>query len=167
MTEHISILDQARSFAIEHHGDQKYGNNLPYRWHLEKVAALAERLGYPQAIQVAAWLHDTVEDTGVTIDEIRQLFGDKVAEIVAAVTYSENDKQQGVDKIQKARENLGSHVVKFCDASVNFSASALDGAPGHMSQWKATVTRYGSFIVQLQPDLPTPAEVEKWLAAPR
>lgn len=159
-----SIVEGARIFAIERHGDQKYGKDLPYEWHIGHVAALAARLGYSEQIQAAAWLHDTVEDTPTTLDEIREFFGDKIAEIVDCVTYTDEDKANGVDKIEKARQNVGAHVVKFCDASVNFSASALNGTPGRMSQWTATVDRYGNFISRLQPDLPAPAEVDEWLA---
>ncbi|MGB4762119.1 MAG: HD domain-containing protein [Candidatus Saccharimonas sp.] len=159
-----NIVEQAKSFAIERHGDQRYGDNLPYEWHIGSVASLAARLGYSDQIQAAAWLHDTVEDTGTTLGEIEERFGNKIAVIVDGVTYTESDKQAGVDKIQKAAQNVGSHVVKFCDASVNFSASTLHGAPGKMSQWYATVNRYGKFIARLQPELPTPKIVERWLA---
>ena len=159
-----SIVERAKEFATERHGDQKYGNGLPYTWHLSKVADLAMRLGYPEPIQAAAWLHDTVEDTGTDLPEIRQLFGDRIATIVEGVTYSKEDKQKEVDKIAKARSNPGSHVVKLCDASVNFSVSTLDGAPEGMGQWNATVDRYGSYIARLQPDLPTSDEVDAWLA---
>ena len=163
MSSNLSLVEQARKFAVERHGNQKYGNNLPYEWHLEKVASLAERLGYPEPIQAAAWLHDVVEDTPTSLDEVRALFGDIIAEIVDSVTYGDDDRAAGTDKIQKARQNKGAHVVKFCDSSINFSASALDGPPGSMSQWSATVDRYGKFITELLADLPTPQEIERWL----
>lgn len=163
MTTH-SLLEKARIFAIERHGDQLYGNGLPYRWHLGKVAAFADQLGYSEVIQVAAWLHDTVEDTPTTLAEIRELFGGQVAEIVEGVTYTEDEKARGVDKLAKARSNVGSHAVKFCDASVNYSASTLDGAPGGKSQWDVT-RRYGSYLANLQEGLPTPDEVDAWLTA--
>ncbi len=169
MDDHLSIVEKARAFAVERHKDQMYGSEQvshPYEWHLEKVAALAEKLGYPEPIQAAAWLHDVVEDTPTTIDEIRTLFGDKIAEIVENVTYSDGDKAAGVDKIDKARQNKGAHVVKFCDSSINFSASALYGPPGSMNQWQATVERYSLFITQLRVGLPTPQEIEEWLKEP-
>lgn len=156
----VSIVEKARVFAIKRHGDQKYGNNLPYEWHLEKVAILAKNLGYSEQIQAAAWLHDVVEDTLTSLDEIRTLFGDTIAEIVDSVTYSDEDRAAGIDKIQKAKQNRGGHVVKFCDSSVNFSASALNGAPGNMSQWEATVERYSKFIAELRADLPMPQEID-------
>lgn len=164
MEDDSLLVKKARAFAIERHGDQTYGNNLPYEWHLEKVANLAKRLGYSEEVQTAAWLHDVIEDTSTSLDEVRALFGDTIADIVASVTYSNEDEIAGVDKIQKAKQNKGGHAVKFCDSSVNFSASALDGAPGSMSQWDATVERYSKFIAELRADLPTPRDIEQWLA---
>jgi hypothetical protein len=158
----LSRIDRARAFAIERHGDQLYGKGLPYQWHLGKVAELADKLGYSELIQAAAWLHDTVEDTSTTITEISELFGDQVAEIVEAVTYTVDDKSSGIDKITKAKSNLGSHVVKFCDASVNYSASTLEDLPAGKSQ-RVVMMRYGSYLSQLQENLPTPDEVEAWL----
>lgn len=65
-----SIVEQARVFAIDRHGDQQYGQDLPYAWHLSKVTDLATRLGYSESVQAAGWLHDTVEDTDTSLDEI-------------------------------------------------------------------------------------------------
>lgn len=161
MADILSIVEKARAFALERHGDQTYGNDLPYEWHLEKVATLAQRLGYSEEIQAAAWLHDVVEDTSTSIEEVRTLFGDAIADIVASVTYGEEDKAADIDKIQKAKQNKGGHVVKFCDSSVNFSASALTGAPSSMSQWDATVERYGKFVAELRAGLPSSEEVSK------
>lgn len=163
MTDTPSIVEKARIFAVERHGDQKYGNDLPYEWHLEKVAALAKRLGYREEIQAAAWLHDVVEDTPTSLDEVCDLFGDTIASIVASVTYSDTDKAAGVDKLQKAKQHTGGHVVKFCDSSINFSASALDGPSYSMSQWESVVERYSRFVAELRNDLPTPQASEEWL----
>lgn len=159
----LLVVKNARLFATERHRGQNYGDDLPYTWHLGKVAHLAMRLGYSEPVQVAGWLHDTVEDTNTDIEEIRQKFGHAVAVMVDAVTYTRADVRNGIDKIDKARSNPASHVVKFCDASVNFSAGVLDGAPERMGQWYATVERYGTFISRLHHDLPTPEEVDDWL----
>ena len=43
-------------------------------------------------------------------------------------------------------------------------SAALEGAPQKMGQRAATVDRYGSFIARLQPDVPTPEQVDAWLA---
>lgn len=153
-----SIVARARAFATRHHSDQRYGNGESYIWHLEKVVALVGRLGYDERIQAAAWLHDVVEDTPVEIEQIREEFGEDIAAIVEAVTYSVADKRTGGDKIAKAKQVRGAQVVKFCDAAVNFSASALSGPPAGKTQQQVT-ERYGAYLAELRQGLPTPEEI--------
>jgi hypothetical protein len=74
---------QARSFAIEAHADQKYGDR-PYSYHLDAVAALAAPYG--EEAVVVAYLHDTVEDTKATIAEIDGRFGPRIAACVGLLT---------------------------------------------------------------------------------
>jgi (p)ppGpp synthase/HD superfamily hydrolase len=83
------ILDAAR-FAAEKHAQQrrKGENGEPYFNHLLEVAELiaASSPHLDVELVMAAFLHDTVEDTGVTLHELEQCFGKEVAELVAEVT---------------------------------------------------------------------------------
>ena len=91
----MSIIEKAKLFAIKAHNDQKYGE-LPYSYHLERVYENIDRL-YPtrrgdlieaseEAVFIAAWLHDTLEDTDTTFDQLFQEFGRVVARLVFACT---------------------------------------------------------------------------------
>ena len=157
-----SIVERARDFAIDRHGDQKYNGTLPYRWLIGKVAELAKELGYSEPVQAAAWLHDTIERTNTSFDEIEKIFGYEIAVMVDGVTYVEEDRTRGTDKLAKARSNPGSHAIKLCDASVNLGVRTINGTPSDMTQWEV-ISKYGGFFAKLQPDLPTPDEVEGWL----
>ncbi|HEY9746373.1 MAG TPA: HD domain-containing protein [Oculatellaceae cyanobacterium] len=68
---------------------RKYGR-VPYVAHLQSVAALVLRNGGDEDTAIAAWLHDAVEDQGgwYTLQDIRQRFGDKVAEMVKGCSDS-------------------------------------------------------------------------------
>jgi guanosine-3',5'-bis(diphosphate) 3'-pyrophosphohydrolase len=77
------LTEQVRSFAIKAHGEQKYGDR-PYSYHLDAVAAIATPFG--EEAVVIAYLHDTVEDTAVTLQEVETKFGVKVAACVALLT---------------------------------------------------------------------------------
>jgi (p)ppGpp synthase/HD superfamily hydrolase len=77
------MQQQAREFAIKAHGDQKYGDQ-PYSVHLDAVAALAAPYGNDAV--VVAYLHDAVEDTPTTPQQIETEFGAKVAACVALLT---------------------------------------------------------------------------------
>ncbi|WP_293266815.1 HD domain-containing protein [Neptunomonas sp.] len=76
-------VEKAREFAVKAHGKQLYGE-LPYSVHLDAVASLVKPYG--AAAEVIAYLHDVVEDTDVTIDEISTEFGVFVSKCVAIVT---------------------------------------------------------------------------------
>ncbi len=82
---------QALEFAFKLHKDQqRKGTDIPYYSHLLAVASLVCEDGGDEDQTIAAILHDTAEDHGgyQTLSEIRQLFGDKVADIVAACSDS-------------------------------------------------------------------------------
>ena len=157
------LVKEARAFATARHKGQLYGNGRPYMYHLTQVAGLLEQLGYPEEIIAAGWLHDTVEDTATTIDEVVAEFGATIAAIVDGVTYADTEKDREIDKIDKATSNPASWVVKFADASVNFSNSVLNGAPTGKDPRSIIVNRYGFYLRRLQVNLPTPEEVQLWL----
>jgi guanosine-3',5'-bis(diphosphate) 3'-pyrophosphohydrolase len=77
------MQQQARIFAIAAHAEQKYGHH-PYSFHLDAVAALASPYG--EEAVVVAYLHDTAEDTQITIAEVESKFGSKVAACVSLLT---------------------------------------------------------------------------------
>lgn len=74
---------RARAFAVRAHGAQLYGSR-PYAWHLDMVAAILEPWG--GEAQVVGWLHDVIEDTDVTREQVAAEFGPFVAECVALLT---------------------------------------------------------------------------------
>jgi (p)ppGpp synthase/HD superfamily hydrolase len=79
----IDVVSRARDFAIAAHGQQRYGDQ-PYVVHLDAVAKLAAPYG--EDAQTVAYLHDAVEDTAVTLDQVRALFSEHVAQCVALLT---------------------------------------------------------------------------------
>ena len=82
-----SLVESARRFAEKAHGDQKRKyTNEPYITHPVTVSVLLRDFGFDEYVQAAAMLHDVVEDCGVSLNEIRDLFGTKVALLVEEVT---------------------------------------------------------------------------------
>jgi (p)ppGpp synthase/HD superfamily hydrolase len=80
-----SLLDSALTFAARAHADQRRkSTDVPYIVHPVGVMLLLMEHGeHDPELLAAALLHDTVEDTGVTLDQLRATFGDSVADIVA------------------------------------------------------------------------------------
>jgi len=89
LTNFIAIVKKAKTFAIEAHKDQYRKGGLPYITHPETVAKILHGVKSSRVIGsliVAALLHDVVEDTDVTIEEIREEFGELVANLVNDLT---------------------------------------------------------------------------------
>ncbi|MDN3360038.1 HD domain-containing protein [Actinomadura sp. DC4] len=86
--ETLAALDDAVEFAVERHGDQRRPAGEPYLEHLlETVGILVHGPGVTdRGVLVAAVLHDVVEDTGTSLAEVREEFGEDVAGLVAWVT---------------------------------------------------------------------------------
>lgn len=86
-----TLYDAIELSARAHHHQVRKGTEIPYIVHPLAVASLLIRVGSPEPLVIAALLHDVVEDTPLTIQEIRARFGPQVAELVSAL--SEPDKK--------------------------------------------------------------------------
>lgn len=81
----MELLAEAMAFAIDAHGGTKRkGDGSPAILHAMEAAAVAATLTDDSEVLAAAVLHDTVEDTGASLEEIRSRFGDRVAGLVGA-----------------------------------------------------------------------------------
>jgi (p)ppGpp synthase/HD superfamily hydrolase len=135
----MSLLTQrfedALLYATQLHSLQlRKGTNIPYVSHLLGVASLALEHGATEDEAIAALLHDAVEDQGgePTLREIRQKFGDRVAEIVWGCTDSEiypkppwrQRKEQYIAHLQHATPSI--RLVSACDKLHNARAILTD-----------------------------------------
>ena len=115
---------RAREFAIERHGTQRYGDR-PYADHLTQVVAVLIDFGFSGPYLCAAWLHDVLEDTPTTLEEIRREFGPEVAKLVDAVSGG-GDRQNHIASIYK---KIGAYpdaaYVKLADRVANVEACRL------------------------------------------
>lgn len=86
-----NLIEKAREFAKEAHKEQvRKTTGAPYIGHPFHVAKILEDAGLPTAVIVAGLLHDTVEDTDVTIEDIFREFGNEVGDLVA---YNTEEKE--------------------------------------------------------------------------
>jgi GTP pyrophosphokinase len=80
------LLDRAYVYAMKAHGTQKRASGDPFFAHPLEVAAILTDMRLDDATIVAAVLHDTVEDTAATIDEINKVFGMEIGQLVDGLT---------------------------------------------------------------------------------
>lgn len=93
-------LNRAYVFAMKKHGAQLRASGDPYYSHPVEVAGILTKFKLDSASVIAGLLHDTVEDTDTTVDEIKNLFGEQVAQIVDGLTKLALIEQKSVDKKQ-------------------------------------------------------------------
>jgi (p)ppGpp synthase/HD superfamily hydrolase len=87
----VDILEKALLAASKsHEGQYRKNTDIPYITHPVTVGLMLLKKGYSEEVVAAGILHDTVEDTPLTLDEIKREFGPKIAEIVEG--SSEPDK---------------------------------------------------------------------------
>ncbi|WP_435274054.1 HD domain-containing protein [Psychrobium sp. nBUS_13] len=122
------MIEQARDFALQAHDGQRYGSK-PYIVHLEAVSKLAAPYG--ENAQIVAYLHDVVEDTTVTLEDVANKFGQHISDCVAIVT-----DESGVDRAErKVKTNLkmaqvepalyDALIVKAADRFANMRACVI------------------------------------------
>jgi len=137
----------AREFALRAHGSQKYGTGEPYSVHLEEVVANVRRFadlfspGDLETLVAAAWLHDTVEDTSTTVEDLRDAFGPAVAATVSAVSNNPllHGRELHLDTYAKIRSTERLAVaLKLCDrlANVRHSWPGDTHWPHYKSDWQ-------------------------------
>ena len=90
----MDVFDRAIRFAAEaHSGMVRRGENAPYILHPMEVASIVGTMTGDREILAAAILHDTVEDTPVTLGQLQELFGPRVAALVASETEDKRPDQ--------------------------------------------------------------------------
>ncbi|MBQ9522782.1 MAG: bifunctional (p)ppGpp synthetase/guanosine-3',5'-bis(diphosphate) 3'-pyrophosphohydrolase [Paludibacteraceae bacterium] len=86
------LLDRAIVFAVKaHHNTERRGKGFPYIVHPLESVEIVATITPDQELLAAAALHDTIEDTDVTVEDIRKEFGDRIANIVHAESDQETE----------------------------------------------------------------------------
>ncbi|MDE6177514.1 MAG: HD domain-containing protein, partial [Paramuribaculum sp.] len=107
--EDVGRLREAFELAREAHSEQKRKTGEPYILHPIAVAKIAaDELGLDVNSVIAAFLHDVVEDTDYTIDDIRNRFGEDVGFLVGVVTKQKKEKYEESKQVDNYRQMLDS-----------------------------------------------------------
>ncbi len=107
------LLDRAYVFSLQAHGSQKRASGDPYFSHPIEVAGILTDLHLDAETIATAILHDTIEDTVATYEEIERLFGPQVARMVDGVTKLSKIEAQSEN--ERAAENLRKFLLAMSD----------------------------------------------------
>ena len=107
------LLNRAYVYTVQKHGSQKRASGDPYFSHPVEVAGLMTELKLDQETIITALLHDTVEDTLATIEDIERLFGPEIARLVDGVTKL--SKIEAMGESERAAENLRKFLLAMSE----------------------------------------------------
>jgi len=170
--EFDSEYQKAIEFAVDAHGDQMYGN-VPYVMHLVQVSQVLVRYGFGPWLEddyerarsrrliLAAILHDVIEDTHVTREEVAEVFGDDVALLVYAVSNEpgKNRRERHAKSHGKIIEIKDAIILKLADriANIEHCHTKKKNLLGmYRKEWSA-------FKAKLQGSTNAPAEMWEYL----
>ncbi len=144
---HRDLVERAFLFACDHHKDQRRASGEDFIIHPVGVAKICAGMGLDTATLCAALLHDTVEDTSASLDEVREDFGDEVARLVdgvtklTGITFQSRDDRQA-ENYRKMMVAMASDIrvilIKLADRLHNMRT--LDAMPKNKQQEKAKET---------------------------
>ena len=110
--------------AEKAHANQSY-DIYPYMYHIQQVLHIARSLTSDTDVLVACVLHDALEDSELSYNDIKKAFGVEVAEIVYRVTdeLGRNRKERKEKTYPKIKSNYKAVIVKICDRIANMTHS--------------------------------------------
>jgi guanosine-3',5'-bis(diphosphate) 3'-pyrophosphohydrolase len=122
LTEDVTLIRKAWEFCVKHHEGQMRASGEPYIIHPLEVAEVLAEMKLDSTAIAAGLLHDSVEDTPATSEEIAAGFGDQVAHIVEGVTKI--DKIQFANREDRQAENVRKMLLAMVsDVRVSCSSS--------------------------------------------
>lgn len=117
------LLDRAIVFAVKaHHNTERRGKGFPYIVHPMEAVEIVATITSDQELLAAAALHDTVEDTEVTVEQLRAEFGDRIADLV----YAESDRfTEGVSEEDSWHDRKQAAIDRLASASHDAKVVAM------------------------------------------
>lgn len=124
MKQHIdtSLLDRAITFAVKaHQGMERKGKGFPYIVHPMEAVCIVATMTNDQELLAAAALHDVIEDTDTTADDLKKEFGERVAILVEA----ESDDKTGGSKAETWHQRKQDTLDRLRNADLDIKMVAL------------------------------------------
>ena len=157
-TADLEKIDRAVAFARDRHEGQKRKDGSPYIIHPLAVAEIVAEIGLDTDAIVAALLHDCIEDTSASFDDISAKFGQTVAELVEGVTkltrveFSSTEEQQ-VENLRKMFMAMSKDIrvilIKICDRLHNQRTMEFQSREKQIIKSKETMDIYAPLAHRL------------------
>jgi len=152
----LELVKSAELFAKKKHsGMMRKDGTTPYSKHLEDVVNRLKSLGViDEELLCAGWLHDTIEDTDTTFDDLHEQFGSRVVVLVTSLTKDMSltrKKREQIYVKQLKEASSDAKLIKLCDISANLSD--LKNYDASKSKKLRQVRKIRYYIVVIKNDL--------------
>lgn len=165
MLSYSRQYDDALAFAARaHQGQVRKGSNIPYIAHAMHVATILIRYGYPEHLVIAGLLHDTIENTDTDQATIAAQFGDRIAQLVAAVSKPpgvswEEGREALIRQVEQGNREVA--ILKAADMLHNARSILHDVQRDGLAAWshfkrgpEPTLTYYRRMVKAIRAKLP-------------
>ena len=157
----MCIVSKALIFAAEHHQYQhRKGTKIPFMTQLLNVCKLVAENNCSNEVLAAALLHDVVEDTEVTIEQVEETFGKQVAEIVRGATELDKLEKKAIEKESSWLERK-QHTIYFLQHEAS-ADQLLVSAADKLDNLRSIVYDYNKFGEKLWSRFNASKEQQAW-----
>ncbi len=141
----MNIVEKARALVIEKHAHlhRTSTSRQPMVEHIKEVVTMVSSATQDNDVIAAAWLHDTVEDTDITLEDIKAAFGTRIADIVDGLTDPPHFASMPTAERKAAQakriltKSADIKLIKICDQISNIKSVVNDTPPdwNNSQQW--------------------------------
>lgn len=152
----LDYSERAKNFALERHKNQKRPDGITsFHKHLEGVVFRLKNLGITDTeIISSAWLHDVLEKSEATFDEINNIFGNTISVTVLSLTKDPNLPKKDIETQyvkQLKNASVGAKLIKLCDISANIKD--ISNAPISKTQKNKQIRKLFHYLRTIKNDL--------------
>ncbi|MEM0968587.1 MAG: HD domain-containing protein [Verrucomicrobiota bacterium] len=163
----MNLLLQAAHFAAEKHQEQRRKNpaETPYINHPLEVAAHLSSVGHvtDESLLAAAILHDTVEDTDTSPEELCELFGEEITALVMECTDDkslEKAERKRLQIVNAPKKSAGAKQIKLADKTCNLRSILVDPPEGWSAERQREYFRWANQVIDGLLGVNEPLETE-------
>lgn len=136
---------KARLLAVEYHNGQKYGTHDYFNYHICGVVSSIEKCLLGDEFSIVGYLHDILEDTNCSEQEILDTFGQDILDSVIAITKNYYGDETRDQYIQRCSQNEIARVVKLHDATFNMLNCAKENDFNKVNYYLKTIRDLEAF----------------------
>jgi len=154
----VTKVKSAEFFARDKHKNMTRNDGITlYSDHLEDVVSLLKSLGIiDEDVLCSGWLHDTIEDTNTTFDELYERFGKKVAVLVSSLSKDKKLPKKERERLyvkQLIDAPMDAKIIKLCDISANLKDMAKSNSKMSKNKMKKTAKQKRHYLNVIKNDI--------------